>query len=263
LQNLLEPLTVAAPSLKHVILLQGAKAYGTHAGLQSPVPARESAPRAPHDNFYWLQEDYVREKARERGFSWTIFRPQVVVGAAWGSAMNPLLPLALFAVLRREEGRPFSYPGGALQLTEIVDADLLAEACEWAAEAKDAKFETFNITNGDVFAWREAWPALAAALRIDVGRDEPLCLAEYLPARATLWDMIAAREGLRPIGLLRLLGESHHYIDMLLRRGAATAQRPLLLSTIKLRQAGFTACRDSEVVIRRWIGELRKRRLIP
>jgi nucleoside-diphosphate-sugar epimerase len=263
LRNLLEPLAATAPGLRHLILMQGAKAYGTHAGHQPPVPAREAAPRVAHDNFYWLQEDYLRAKARECGFCWTIFRPQVVVGAAWGSAMNPLLPVAVFAALRREEGRPFSYPGGLPQLAEIVDATLLAEACEWAALAGEAQFETFNITNGDVFAWREAWPVLADALRVDVGPDEPLRLAEYLSARAPLWNTIAARAGLRVLELPRLLGQSHHYIDLLLRGGTDPGRRPLLLSTIKLRLAGFSACRDSEQVIRRCIGTLRERRLIP
>jgi nucleoside-diphosphate-sugar epimerase len=263
LQNLFEPLIGAATELQHVTLLQGAKAYGAHAGHRPPLPARERAPRVQHENFYWLQEDYLRAKAQDHRFAWTIFRPQVVVGAAWGAAMNPLLPLAAYAALRREEGKPFSYPGGELQLGEIVDACLLAEAFEWAATARKAENETFNITNGDVFAWREAWPALAESLEIEVGPDEPMRLAEYLPMRAALWDGIAAREGLRALGLMRLLGESHHYIDLLLRMGADTIQHPTLLSTIKLRQAGFGACRDSDEVVRRWIGELKSRKIIP
>jgi nucleoside-diphosphate-sugar epimerase len=263
LRNLIEPLSETSSNLQHVTLLQGAKAYGAHAGHRPPVPARESAPRVQHENFYWLQEDYLRTKAQERGFSWTILRPQVVVGAAWGAAMNPLLPLAAYGMLRREEGKPFSFPGGELQIGQIVDAGLLAEAFEWAATAKAARNETFNIANGDVFAWREAWPALADALAVDVGPDEPMHLAEYLPPRAASWHSIVEREGLRPLDLLRFLGESHYYVDILLRRAATTIQRPMLLSTIKLRQAGFTACRDSEVVLRHWVGALRDRRLIP
>jgi nucleoside-diphosphate-sugar epimerase len=263
LKNLIEPLCVAAAGLSHVTLLQGTKAYGVHVGHQMPLPARERAPRIAHENFYWLQEDYLRAKARARGFTWTIFRPQVLIGAAWGAAMNPLLALGAYAALRRAEGRPFSYPGGALQLVELVDAALLAEAFQWAAGSASAAGETFNITNGDVFAWREAWPALAGAFGVEPGPAEPMRLADYLIARAPLWDRIVEREGLRPIGLLRFLGESHHYADILLRRDASSIGRPNLLSTIKLRQAGFAACRDSEVAIVRWIREMQHRRLIP
>jgi nucleoside-diphosphate-sugar epimerase len=263
LENLLEPLCDVAAGLRHVTLLQGTKAYGVHVGHHMPLPARERAPRVTHENFYWLQEDYLRAKAQARGFAWTIFRPQVLIGAAWGAAMNPLLALGAYAALRREEGQPFSYPGGALQLSELVDAALLAEAFQWAAESAKAANETFNITNGDVFAWREGWPVLAGAFGGELGPDEPMRLADYLVSRAHLWDRIVERDGLRPIGLLRFLGESHHYADILLRMDANSMSRPILLSTIKLRQAGFPGCRDSEEAIVRWIREMQHRRLIP
>jgi nucleoside-diphosphate-sugar epimerase len=262
LRNLLDPLSEAAADLRHVTLLQGAKAYGVHVGRQAPIPAREQAPRDPHENFYWLQEDYVRERARACGFAWTIFRPQVVVGAAWGAAMNPLLAFGAYAALRREEGQRFSWPGGALQLGELTDPELLACAFEWAATAPAAGGEIFNITNGDVFAWREAWPMLADALGVDVGPDEPLNLARYFAERSALWDRIVEREGLRKLGLKQLLGQSDHYADLLVSLGD-TLQRPVLLSTIKLRQAGFHDCRDSEISVRRWVRELQDRRLLP
>jgi nucleoside-diphosphate-sugar epimerase len=85
-RNLLKPLSEAANGLQHVSLLQGAKAYGAHAGSRSPLPAREDEPRAAHENFYWLQEDYLRAAAQAGNFAWTIFRPQVVVGSSWGAA---------------------------------------------------------------------------------------------------------------------------------------------------------------------------------
>jgi hypothetical protein len=47
------------------------------------------------------------------------------------------------------------------------------------------------------------------------------------------------------------------------RMGAEMITRPTLLSTIKLRQAGFAGCRDSDDVIRRPVDELQDRRLIP
>ena len=263
LTHLLEPLAEVAPDLQHVTLLQGAKAYGAHAGHRAPLPARENAPRVQHENFYWLQEDYLRDLAQKVGFSWTIFRPQVVVGSTWGAAMNPMLAFAAYAAIRREEGKPFSYPGGEVQIGEIVDADLLAEVFEWAAISPAARAQTFNITNGDVCAWREVWPVLATALGVELGADEPMSLAEYLAARTEIWDAIVQRHGLRPLKLMSFLGESHHYVDILLRKDTKAIQRPMLLSTIKLRKAGFAGCRDSEEVLRRLVEEMRARRLIP
>jgi nucleoside-diphosphate-sugar epimerase len=228
-----------------------------------PIPARERAPRDRHENFYWLQEDYLRAKADEQGFGWTIFRPQIVIGAAWGAAMNPLLALGAYAAIRREEGKPFAFPGGVTHVMELVDPRLLARAFEWAALEPRAAGEHFNVTNGDVFAWREVWPALADAYGLEQGPDEPLRLAEYLPARAAIWDRVVERHGLRPLSLERFLGESHHYADALLRMGVEAVSQPILVSTIKLRQAGFGDCFDSEDSLRHWIGVMVERRLIP
>ena len=109
-QNCLEPL-LKSKSLRHVTLLQGTKAYGLHVH-PIPIPARERAPRDNHDNFYWLQEDYLKEKAREHGFTWTILRPQLIVGRPWGVAMNLVPIIGAYAAICTEEGLPFSFTGG-------------------------------------------------------------------------------------------------------------------------------------------------------
>lgn len=263
LKNLMEPLASAAAGLRHVTLLQGTKAYGAHVKAKIALPARERAARDDHENFYWLQEDYLRAKAAAGGFSWTIFRPQIIVGAAWGAAMNPLLALGAYAAIRRERGETFAYTGGAPHVMEMVDPRLLGQAFAWAAEADAAANETFNITNGDVYAWPEVWPAMADVFGMEQGPDEPRRLAEWLPAHADEWDRVVTGHGLRPIGLLPFLGESHHYIDALARPGVEALALPILVSTIKLRQAGFGACYDTEDTLRYWIGELQRRRLIP
>ncbi|MCW1428376.1 NAD-dependent epimerase/dehydratase family protein [Novosphingobium sp. JCM 18896] len=262
LGNLLDSL-VSARGLRHVTLLQGAKAYGAHAGIAPRLPAREREPRVEHPNFYWLQEELLRDWARAHDLGWTVFRPGVIVGGAWGAVMNPLLAIGAYAAIRREESKSFAYPGGVPQIGELVDAGLLAEAFAWAAEAPAARHETFNVTNGDVFAWRTAWPAIARTLGVETGPDEPLSLAAYLIERADIWDRVVAREGLRALNLARFLGESHHYADVLLQKDATAIRLPTLLSTIKLRQAGFAACRDSEDVVCGWLAEMQARRLLP
>lgn len=263
LRNLLEPLADASKGLRHVTLLQGTKAYGVHVQPQIPLPARERAPRHDHENFYWLQEDYLRAKAAERGWSWTIFRPQLIVGAAWGVAMNPVLTAGVFGSILKVEGKPFSFPGGSAHVGEIVDPRLLAEAFAWAAESPAAANETFNVTNGDVYNWREVWPAMADALGMQVGPDAPLKLADYLPSRAQAWQGIVERHGLRPIPLMALLGESHHYADRVFRHGVEKITLPTIVSTVKLRQAGFTRVFDSEDTLRHWLGVLMERKIIP
>jgi nucleoside-diphosphate-sugar epimerase len=261
LRNLLEPLA-AGGDLQHLSLLQGTKAYGAHVH-PIPIPARERAPRDPHDNFYWLQEDHVREASAREGWTFSIWRPQLIVGPNHGVVMNLPPVIGCYAALCREEGRPFGFPGGAANVWQAVDTRLVAAALAWGATAASAAGETFNLTNGEVFEWRNLWPALADVLGLEPGPDEPVRLAEWLPARADVWDRVVARHGLRPIPLVDLLGESHHYADVCFAYGATEPRPPSLVSTIKVKQAGFTDTFDTEASFTHWLQVLMDRRVLP
>jgi len=91
LRNLLEPLVEANPELRHVTLLQGTKAYGVHV-RPLLVPAREGrSEMREQPNFYWAQEDHLKERREGSSWHWTILRPILIVGEAIGGAMN-LIP---------------------------------------------------------------------------------------------------------------------------------------------------------------------------
>jgi len=261
LRHVLDPLA-AVGGLRHVGLLQGTKAYGAHLH-RIPIPARERAPRDPHANFYWLQEDLVRERSAAEGWAFTVLRPQLIVGPAYGVALSMPPVLGVYAAVCRAEGRPFAFPGGSPALTEAVDARIVAGALHWAATSAHAAGETYNVTNGDVFDWRALWPALADTLGVATGPDEPLDLADHLPARAELWDRIVARCGLRPLPLADVLGHSHHFADAYLARGIDRPLPPVLVSTIKIRQAGFAEFADTEDSFREALETLIRRRIIP
>jgi nucleoside-diphosphate-sugar epimerase len=261
LRHVLAPL-IRAGGLRHVTLLQGTKAYGVH---HHPirVPSRESEPRDPHENFYWLQEDLVRGLAAEAGFEWTIFRPPLIVGPNHGVAMNLVPVIAAYAVLRASEGLAFAYPGGPSYVAEAVDVRLLADAFVWAARSPAAWGQHFNITNGEVFCWRDLWPSFAEELGVELGEDEPHSVVAYLEDRTKRWDRIVAAHGLRPIPLAGLVGQSHHYADFQFAYRARTPPSPALMSTIKLHQAGFHCVRDTEMSFRHWFRVMAGRRLIP
>ena len=76
-----------------------------------------------------------------------------------------------------EKGEPFGFPGGPSFVWEAADADLVADVMVWAAQSPQAANEAFNITNGDVFEWRNVWPALAETLGVETGPDMPTSLA--------------------------------------------------------------------------------------
>ncbi len=261
LQNLLTPLA-STNALQHVTLLQGTKAYGAHIHAID-VPARENQPRDAHENFYWLQEDYLRQMATQQSWAWTILRPQIVFGYSYGTAMNLIPVLGIYAALLREQGEALHFPGGAHPIQEAVDADLLAQVVQWSASAATARNETFNVTNGDVCQWQSLWPELAAMFGMQPGEARPLSLGSWLPEQAQAWQSIVQRHALQAPELTDLLGESHHYADALFGYGQTLPATPALLSTIKLRRAGFAGCVDTVAMFERWFAEFRERRLLP
>ncbi len=229
LRNLFEPLSRAATGLRHVSLLHGTKAYGIHhpsvgtAGVH--IPLREREPRREHPNFYFLQEDYLRERQRGRSWALTIFRPTVVYGDAPGNNMNPMPVIAAYGAILRERGEPLHFPGrpGAPALREAVDADLIASALAWAAESPAAAGGTYNLTNGDVFMWDNAWPAIADALGMEPGEPRHISLAAEMPNWADEWRAIVRKYELNaPEELLEFVGaNSLTYTDMVLSSPAA------------------------------------------
>lgn len=262
LRNLFEPLEPVAKNLQHVSLLQGTKAYGAHLGPIA-VPARERSPRHSHQNFYWLQEDYLRAKQPGKRWSWTILRPQLVIGEAVGSNLNVIPAIGVYGAIRREAGLPLSYPGGPRLIFEMVDVDLLARSMEWAADTPACRNEIFNITNGDVFVWDEVWPTIVESLGMKVGRPEPLSLATEMPKYAAEWAAIVRKYQLRaPEDIHAFVGESFHLADFVFNTGTKTPG-VTLVSTIKARQAGFADCIDTEDMLRKWFRRFQELRLLP
>lgn len=271
LRNLFEPLRRVARGLQHVTLLHGTKAYGLHhpsiGATGAHVPLREREPRRVHPNFYFLQEDYLRD-LQAAGGSWglTVFRPTVIYGDAPGNNMNPTLAIAAYAAILRERGEPLHFPGrGDTPIVrEAVDAGLVGRAIRWAAESPAATGGTFNVTNGDVFMWEHVWPAIADELGMAVGEHRPLSLVETLPQLEVEWRALVQRHRLRvPERLETFVGyNSLVYADAVMtamQRGPV----PMLNSTIAIRQAGFHECMDTEDMFRQQFRRLMAHGVIP
>jgi len=267
LRNAMEPLLAVAAGLQHVTLLQGTKAYGAPLS-PIPIPARENAPRAPHAAFYWLQEDWLRgQQSRHKPgtpWHWTILRPQIIFGESLGSHMNIIPAIGAYAALLRQAGEPLYFPGGVPWVREAVDAGLLARACEWAATSPACRNETFNITNGDVFEWRNVWPAIADALGMQPGPDRPLALGQAMPARQDEWAALVRRHRLTaPESLEAFVGQGFLYADRQFCHGMTETPPARLVSTIKARQAGFADCIDTEDMFRRCFARFQERGWLP
>lgn len=263
LANLLDALDATGTHIEHISLLQGTKAYGVHVQPMR-IPAKESQPRVEHRNFYWEQEDLIKEWGPAHDTAWTIFRPQFVFGLSTGAAMNLIPIIGLYGAIRKHQGQDFAFPGGASYVAEAVDSRLMAKALEWAATAPQAKNETFNITNGDVFEWRDLWPALAEELDVAQGPDTPLQLATWLLEQEDTWAEIVQQHDLVPTTIAELVGESHHYADFAFAYGSdGRNSSPAFVSTVKLRSAGFTDVIDTEQMFVELLRGLREQRILP
>jgi nucleoside-diphosphate-sugar epimerase len=260
LRNVIEPLISGKSALKHVSILQGTKAYGVHLHPIA-IPARESDPRDDHANFFFDQQDYIREMGAKHGFTYTVLRPQLVTGETPG-ALNVLPAIGVYAAIRREKGEPFSFPGGPSFVWESADANLVGQVMLWAAQAPQAANEIFNVTNGDVFEWRSAWPAMAETLGVEPGPDEPTSLAAYIRDNADVWSKIVAKYGLASSDLRSFVGQGDQHADFAFAYGAP-AGPVAFVSTVKLRKAGFNAAVDTQEAFGAALQSLIDRKLLP
>lgn len=261
LRNLLDALEATSAGLRHVTVLQGTKAYGSHIG-RVPVPAKERSARLPHPIFYWQQEDLLRERQARADWTFTVLRPQIILGHAIGSPMNVIAAIGAYAAVQRELGRPLSFPGGGRYVNACSDSRLIARAVEFAGSAPEAENETFNVVNGDVLLWQDIWPAIAQGLGMEVGEPVPMKLAEEMPVQDETWARIVHRHGLQPVTLAQLINSSWQFADRNFAYGQADPD-DRIVSPIKLRQAGFNDCRDTEESILYWLARMQQARLLP
>jgi nucleoside-diphosphate-sugar epimerase len=263
LRNLMAALEPAAPQLRHVALLQGTKAYGVHV-RPLVVPAREGRSEMyEQPNFYWAQENFLRELHQGKAWHWSILRPVLIIGLAMGGAMDLIPPLGVYAAMLRAQGRALDYPGGAPRVTQAVDVDLLARAIAWSGETEAARNQAFNVTNGDVFTWENIWPAISDALQMKPGDAVPLSLAQHYSEWIAPWDELRRKHDLISPDLENFVGLSFQYADYSMRYGQTQPGPPSIVSTVKINQAGFTEMMDTEAMFQKWFRQARALRLLP
>ena len=260
-ENLMNIVSLHSPKLRHISLLQGTKAYGIHVEPMK-APAKEKWPRHNHENFYWNQEDILKRICKAKNWSFNIWRPQVVLGTAIGSPMNLAAAIAVYATICRETGMTFFQPKGTPVVTEATDANLFAQALEWAFNEPNAQNQTFNITNGDVLIWHHLWPEIADFFNVSMGQKGTRTLSTALPKLEKEWCFITNKYQLKKLSLRELVGGSWQFLDRALR-DAGPSPSPSIVSTIKIRKAGFRGCIDTSDSLKNCFKEMRREKLIP
>ena len=258
LRNLLTVVERNAPGLKHVTLYQGGKAYGADLG-PFKTPAREDDPRLMGPNFYYDQEDFLRELQAGKRWNFSILRPEAVCGYAVGNPMNLTMVIAVYAAISKELGLPLRFPGSEAAyraLYQVTSANILAKAADWAGETPAAANEIFNITNGDYFRWQFMWPKIAKAFAMEIAEPIPMPLKVFMADKKPLWAKMTEKYGLKPIPYDHLV--SWPFGDFIFSSAFDN-----ISSTIKARQSGFHDCIDTEQMFTSFFADLRKRRVLP
>lgn len=262
LRNLLDALESDRHRLRHITILQGGKAYGSHLH-PVPVPAKERWPRGDHEIFYWPQEDLLRERTADAAWTFSILRPSMILGESTGSPMSIVAALGVYASVMKHLGEPLRFPGGGKYVTSCTDSRLIARAVEFVAANRAAAGETFNVVNGDVLVWQDFWPALADHFDMPVGEPTPQRLADEMQKQAKIWDDIVEQHGLQPFTMDQLIGGAWQFADHAFAHGKEHPPDRIVMSPIKLRQAGFADCFDTEDSILHWIRTLQNRQILP
>jgi nucleoside-diphosphate-sugar epimerase len=256
LKNTLDALKAAGAPLRRVLIVEGAKAYGA---LMGPMrtPAKETDPRVPGPLYYFALQDVLYDYGARHGFNTIVLRPDFIAGIGFGSYTNIVAVVAVFASVCKALGMPLYFPGGQggyNTLFQITDAKLLARGMVWAAERATPQNEIFNITNGDLFRWSNVWPRIASYFGLEVGQPLTMDLALFMRDKGPLWTDLAKRHEL----VVR-------FEDMMNWAWGNSLRVPFEIhtSTIRIRQAGFHDCLDTEDRFLELFDEMRARKFIP
>lgn len=68
--------------LTHLLIHCPFPDYGVHKGGKylAKTPFQEDAPRHKGLNFYYVQEDMLKEAAKKSGYHWIVSRPNFIIG---------------------------------------------------------------------------------------------------------------------------------------------------------------------------------------
>jgi nucleoside-diphosphate-sugar epimerase len=258
LANALEAIEPAASGLQHVHIMQGTKYYGSHLG-PFKTPAKESDARHLPPNFYYDLQDYVVGRQQGKAWSWSAARPHAVIGFALGNPMNLSTVIAVYASICKELGVPLAFPGAKdaySALYQCTDAELLARAMVWMATSPACANEAFNITNGDLIRWENAWPRFAQAFGIEPGAPRRISLAQTMADKAPLWQAIVEKHRLKPYRYAEIV--SWRYGDFVF-----ATDYDVISDMGKARRYGFCESLDTERRFLEIFESYRRERIIP
>lgn len=256
-RNAMTSILPGAGRLQHVSLLQGSKYYGRHLG-PFKTPAKESDARHFPPNFYYTQEDLLKELARGQRWTYSLMRPHIVCGYA-RTDINLPKPIAVYATLCKKLGLPLRFPGPEAAFRAIhcaSDVELLNKGMLWAATTPAAANEAFNMVNGDHFRWQYLWPRIAEYFGLENGGVQQIDLELMMADKESLWNEVVQEHGLLPTPF----SEAANWA---FANYAFAPTWDIMLDNTKARKYGFQEFVDTEDMFLRIFDSFRQQRFIP
>ena len=260
--NMLANLVVTvekAGRLEHVHALHGSKWYGHQLGpVKLPLEEDKSA-RSPNDNYYFVQDAFLREHSAGKAWSWSSTRPHAFCDPSVDLPRSAGLVIAVYAEVQRELGLPLDFPGNAKGYqahTQFTDLGLLARAIAWMATEPRCRNQAFNVVNGDNPRWCELWRSFAGWFGMQEGEPRALKLADYMADKGAVWDAVVKKHALRapPLAKVALWA----YGDYQFR-----PDWDIFSLMQKARALGFTETVNSADMFARQFENYRKEKIIP
>lgn len=258
LVNSVTAIDKASSNLTRVVLVTGTKYYGMHLG-PFRTPAKESDSRHLGPNFYFDQIDWLAEFQKGKRWDWAELRPHGLCGFSPGTAMSLMPALAVYAAISKEVGLPLKFPGkpGAFtSLYQVTESGHMAAGALWAAIEPRASNQAYNLTNGDVFRWRNIWPRIAEVFEMPAGDVQTISLVQQMADVKPLWERMVGKHGLRPIPWEQLV--AWPFADYVF-----SVDWDVISSMTKARQHGFHDVVDTEEMFVRLLTQMRRERIVP
>ena len=257
LVNMIDALEPVAP-LQHVHVVHGSKYYGHQLG-PVPVPMVEHQSRAPNQNFYFNQEDFLIERSQRATWHYSTSRPHAFCDPAIDHPRSIGLVIAVYAAIQRELGLPLDFPAsetGFHALTQFTDLALLGRSAVWMAGEPRCANQAFNVVNGDWLRWSELWPDFAATFGMAVGAPQNIKLEHWIKNKGAAWESVVKKHKLRATDVHQLA--LWPYGDYQL-----SPQWDVMSSMEKARKLGFNDVVDTRDMFRRQFENYRTHKIIP
>ncbi|KAL4442099.1 hypothetical protein ABPG77_011360 [Micractinium sp. CCAP 211/92] len=208
-----------------------------------------------------LKHGYLEERVVDgASWSWSALRPNPVCGFSTGSFMNITTSIAVYGSVCKELGLPMRFPSGEASYSayiELCDADVLAEGMIHCATTPACANQAFNISNGDVFRWRDLWPKIADCFELEVAQPMAVPLAKVMADKGPVWDALVEKHGLQAVPMDKLA--TWTFADFVL-----SYPGDLFTNHNALARTGFHGmCLDTDEMFRRLFKTMREQRVIP